>query len=505
MQIIKKKNFFSNFILLSISLIINNFIFLISTHTVNGSVIAVIDSGVDINANIIRNHLWINKYEVPNNFMDDDNNGYIDDIFGWNFVDNNNLVIDNRYRNQFNSDHKLFFDIQSKITYETASEDEISWIKQRINDKKFMNQIKNVGTYIHGTHVAGIAVNETSENKIQSIKIISTPKSPDDEDDETNPDMAIEDLPIPLEIQQDVEIAIANSLSDVDLIKYVLSKVAFRQMELMKLVVKYAIKTDTQVANASFGTSYSQGNMLATIFFRMILKRFPTNEELESANDYFFDQLILNGRTVFASGNKILFIFAAGNDGVNNDLYPTTPTNVKLENTISVAAWMNPTVNRPGELADFSNFGNKTVEVAAPGVGIVSIIPGSNYACLSGTSQAAPFVSNIAGEILNINPRLLPKEVKEIIIKTVDYKSVLRGKVTSSGVVNKNRAILAATYSKRNSLSQAIRLAKEEMKSLPINSLNITSRTDPTIPPKYKELEYIIPIPSEFENILHFR
>ncbi|MBF0298141.1 MAG: S8 family serine peptidase [Oligoflexia bacterium] len=503
MQVIKKNNFIIlSFALLSLILIISNFLFLTKAY---GSLIAVIDSGVDTSVDIIRDHLWVNKYDIPYNSIDDDDNGYIDDIFGWNFIDNNNLVIDDRYQGLFNSDHKLFFDIQSKITYATATVNEILWIKQKLNDKKFMKKIKTLGTYIHGTHVAGIAVNDTTENKIQTIKMISTKGSPNDEDDEDeNNPVSIEDLPLPPEVQRDCDIAIARGISGINLVKYVLSKIISRQMETMKLAVKYADQTGVQVANASFGTGYTQGKMMATIFFRVILKRFPTSEELTSVTDYFFNQLSLKGKSIFSSANKTLFVFAAGNEGISNDIYPSTPANLKLENTISVAAWMGPSSNREGALAHFSNFGQKKVEVAAPGVGIVSTIPGNKYATLSGTSQAAPFVSNIAGEILNINPQLSPSEVKEIIIKTVDYKAALKGKVTSSGVVNKSRAVLAATYSKRYSLSQAIDLAIAEIKSFPTDNLNsrIRSRITTVIPQIYKDLQYVNPLPSEFKNVL---
>ena len=79
------------------------------------------------------------------------------------------------------------------------------------------------------------------------------------------------------------------------------------------------------------------------------------------------------------SSPRTLFVFAAGNDGTNNDKYPTSPANIDSPNSISVAA----TLDR-SKLASFSNYGKKTVDVAAPGVSILSAAPGDNYIKVSG-------------------------------------------------------------------------------------------------------------------------
>ena len=152
---------------------------------------------------------------------------------------------------------------------------------------------------------------------------------------------------------------------------------------------------------------------------------------------------------------KTLFVFASGNDGMNNDIYPTSPTNIDADNVISVGA-----TYKYDFIAPFSNYGIKTVDVAAPGMLIKSQIPGNEYLEVSGTSQAAPYVANIAAQIKDINPALLPKEIKRIIMGTVDEKEFLKEKVKSNGIVNMDRASYAAKISLTTDISSAIKEAR---------------------------------------------
>lgn len=102
---------------------------------------------------------------------------------------------------------------------------------------------------------------------------------------------------------------------------------------------------------------------------------------------------------------------AASNESNNNDLNPTFPSNIALSNVISVAA-----TDSRNALANFSNYGRHSVHVAAPGVDILSTIPGRKYNYLSGTSMAAPFVTGLAGYIKARNPDLDWVSIKNLII-----------------------------------------------------------------------------------------
>ncbi|HRO67763.1 MAG TPA: S8 family serine peptidase, partial [Pseudobdellovibrionaceae bacterium] len=85
---------------------------------------------------------------------------------------------------------------------------------------------------------------------------------------------------------------------------------------------------------------------------------------------------------------------------------------------------------------------------------------------MPGTSMAAPYVTGVAGHIKTINPELTPAEIKSILMKTVDLKDWLRDKVVSSGVVNAERAYLAAQLSRTLDLNEAVRLSREQVKDI---------------------------------------
>jgi subtilisin family serine protease len=91
---------------------------------------------------------------------------------------------------------------------------------------------------------------------------------------------------------------------------------------------------------------------------------------------------------------------------------------------------------------------------------IDSAIPADRSLEVSGTSQAAPYVANLAGQIKDMNSNLTPKQIKEILMGTVDKKDFLRGKVKADGIVNLNRAVLAADLSRSMDIAQAISVSR---------------------------------------------
>jgi subtilisin family serine protease len=134
----------------------------------------------------------------------------------------------------------------------------------------------------------------------------------------------------------------------------------------------------------------------------------------------------------------VLFVAAAGNDGVNNDLYPHYPANYPLDNIISVAA-----LDRNDQLADFSDYGYTTVHVGAPGVEVFSCFNAADddYQYSDGTSMAAPHVSGVAALILSIYPSAQLSELRQRILLSSVPIAALTAKATTGARVSANQAL----------------------------------------------------------------
>jgi subtilisin family serine protease len=134
--------------------------------------------------------------------------------------------------------------------------------------------------------------------------------------------------------------------------------------------------------------------------------------------------------------NDILFVAASGNASTNNDRSPHYPSSYNVPNVVSVAA-----LDRNDQLAKFSNYGVKSVAIAAPGKDILSTWLGNQYAEKSGTSMATPVVSGVAALIVAEHPRISVDELKKKLLASVDPLPVLQGKVATGGRVNAAKAL----------------------------------------------------------------
>ena len=141
--------------------------------------------------------------------------------------------------------------------------------------------------------------------------------------------------------------------------------------------------------------------------------------------------------TIRAAGEAgILFVAAAGNNGTDNDRRPHYPSNYDLPNVISVAA-----LDRTDRLASFSNFGIKTVHIAAPGKDILSTWLNDSYREASGTSMATPYVAGTAALILASEPGLSVENLRQRVLQSADKIDSLDGKVENGGRINAAKAL----------------------------------------------------------------
>ncbi|WP_374055067.1 S8 family serine peptidase [Rossellomorea sp. FM04394] len=278
------------------------------------TVIAVIDTGIDINHPDLKYRIFTNKNEVPNNGIDDDNNGYVDDVNGWDFYNEDNTVYDSPY----------------------------------VDD--------------HGTHVAGTIAGH-SDNGIGVVGVA--------------PNVKI--LPLKFLGTEDG----SGYTSD-----------AVRAVE-------YAASMGIKISNNSWG-----GSGYSTALY----------EAIRDSNS--------------------LFIAAAGNDGSNIDYYSSYPAGYDLDNILSVAA-----VDNRGDLAYFSNYGRTSVDVAAPGVSILSSLPDNSYGYYNGTSMATPHVAGVAALIQSEYPDYDPSTMKTMIMDSTKELSSVDGITVTGGMVDAGRAL----------------------------------------------------------------
>jgi subtilisin family serine protease len=279
-------------------------------------IVAVTDTGVDVNHLDLAANLWHNPGEVAGNGIDDDGDGYIDDVYGVDTGDNDGNPMD-----------------------DSASPS-------------------------HGTHVSG------------TIGAVG------------NNDRGVAGVCWNVSIMG-VKIADANgNLFDDAIIQG----------------IQYAIDKRANVINASWGGyGYSQG---------------------------LYDVIAA------ARNAGIVFVAAAHNYGLNNDLYPLYPASFDLDNIISVLA-----TTDTDQMAYYSNYGLMSVDIGAPGGAgfggagdILSTLPGGGYGTKAGTSMATPHVAGACALLLSIDPTLTYSQVKQILLDTVD--PILPGLCVSRGRMN---------------------------------------------------------------------
>lgn len=305
-------------------------------------IVAVIDTGVDYTHEDLLPNLWRNSKEIPNNGIDDDKNGYVDDVIGWDFASNDNKP------------------------YDLA-----------MDPLEILFKGGNPG---HGTHCAGnIAARGGNGKGISGVA----------------PNVKIMAL------------------------RFITEKGQGTTADAVK-AIKYAVDNGAKVLSNSWG---SEGEDPADG---------QENQALRDAVQY-------------AKNHNVLFVAAAGNGhqgvGYSNDTdpQPSYPATYPHDNIVSVAA-----LDVHDNLGSFSNWGAKTVHIAAPGVAIFSTMVGNNYsdtvidkfgfkATWDGTSMACPHVAGAAALYWSAHPEKTYVDVKAAIIGSAKKLSNLSDKTVSGG------------------------------------------------------------------------
>jgi hypothetical protein len=412
------------------------------TFTAQAATIAIIDTGFDLDHEFLRPKIF--KSETDEEAIDPK---LFNKFHGWNFHDNSHLkkpVIEDQSSLQ---EVLLFRTLRAKGHREGLTPEEFEWFSKRNSDRLFMEKVKQFKKHAHGTFVAGIALREGENINIFPIRGLNIPTPVVAvEDNSQSPSLTIKGK-TPEERFQD---EIKNSLSR---ITKKFSKICY-YLSLKKI----------EIVNASYGITYKNIITKFRETYREYSGKDIEEQKLQEYVNNYFKELYAHGEKVIKRYPKMLFVFSAGNSGLDNDQFHHYPSKIRLNNTISVAA------TNGDYLATFSNFGIHTVDIGAPGVAILSLVPkvysqdgAELYSPSSGTSMAAPYISNLAAQIMNANPKLAAFEVKRIILETGAEKEHLKPKLLSGSIVDNQRAIKAALLAKDMPINEAISLSKLDL------------------------------------------
>lgn len=437
------------------------------------TVIGILDSGVDPDHKDLESKLRKNSRERDNQ-LDDDGNNAVDDLYGWNLISDNDQIFRHDLRGTFPQDVYKYYRIKTKKTLGTISPKEQEWYDTIRKDEDFKEVLKTFKSFIHGTHIAGIAVNTEGASSHLKIKYYPVKYLGKDENGPwQEPDFS----PLKKGTKTQRIRHIKNYYTRYS--KWQKSKWK-RAMELMYY--------KTQVINGSFGKSYKSVLTKAAENYEMEFDEAASEEVKEELALDFTNKLMKITREIAHEHRDKLFIFSAGNSKADNDLKPHYPSNARAQNILSIGA-----SKQHSEKAYFSNFGKKSVDLFAPGLAINSTIPTDQYIRVNGTSQAAPFVSNVAAKALEISKlrkiQLSIPQLKKIIIGTVDKKADLLDLSVGGGIINPERVYAATKLLKKYSLDTAIQ------KSLNLVSpINITDSFNKAI----LEDSFTLPLPEPF-------
>jgi len=444
-------------------------------------VVAVIDSGIDIEHEDLAANIWVNPGEIPDNGIDDDKNGYIDDVHGWNFIggpDGKNVGPDTyeatrvfgslkyKYENAnvatLNKDQKKEYDtyLRAKENVEKETEKAKAAIVQLENvEIKVMSGIDALAKSLGDKplDLAGLeSIDATGNQELTMAKNIAAQYLTASEVKTID---GIKEI-IKGEIAQDKQ-------SSQDKLDY-----AFNiDFDPRKTIVKdnYADATERIYGNNDVeGPDPLHGTHVGGIIGAvrdngigmdgvapnvkiMSVRAVPDGDERDKDVANAIRYAVDNGATVinmsfgkgfgthknlvdeavkYAAKKDVLLVHAAGNSGENNDITPNFPNanfekksgflckkQKRAKNWVEVGA-LNYKVGENAP-APFSNYGIKEVDLFAPGMKIYSTMPNNEYAPLQGTSMASPVVAGVAATIRSVFPALSAEQVKEVLMKSV--------------------------------------------------------------------------------------
>lgn len=443
-------------------------------------IIAVIDTGVDFNHEDLKDVMWVNEKEIAGNGIDDDKNGYADDIHGWNFIGGaNGNVKQDTYELT-----REYARLKSK--YETIDEKKVSkknkqeydyWllIKDRFTKYKAENETnytscnKQLSQYkLFHQNLSESVFLIKSAYKVDNISpaLIDTIKS-------ANPKIRFAKYILGVIYENEGKDAQIEKI--IDELKGVIDHNS-EVCDNYKTAIEYGYNPDFNsrtivgddygnLENRIYGNNDVKGsgpvhgthvagiiaaNRANDIGMKgiadntkiMSLRAVPSGDERDKdianairyavdngarvinmsfGKDYSPEKGYVDQAVKYAASKNVLLVHAAGNDNDDNDTKPSYPTRFYLDKK-EATNWIEVGASSLGAdsvlAADFSNYGKKTVDFFSPGVQIYSTTPGNEYQSMDGTSMASPATAGVAALLMSYFPDLSATQVREILTQS---------------------------------------------------------------------------------------
>ncbi|MBF4257396.1 S8 family peptidase [Vibrio anguillarum] len=420
-------------------------------------IVAVLDSGVDIEHEDLKNKLWVNAGEIPNNGIDDDGNGYIDDVYGWNFL-GNSLGINVDYDTlELTREYKKYLDLlegndwipEQKRAYYQAIETE--YLAEVQSNQTLLAQVTDAIEQANQYKSQISALTQHKDFTAEGLFILLSHPNPEvvsaaqallalfddwysfdylesrrsryqdaldyhyNLEFDPRADIVLDDISNPWEKgygNNDVKgpdashgthvagiiaaerrngIGIDGLSEDVKVMSLRMVPNGDERDKDIANAVRYAVDNGAKIINMSFGKSYSPRKFVVDHAFR------------------------------YAASKGVLIIHSAGNSQSDNDSKPSFPNRfADTYESSPISTWIDVGASakyaNEDFVASFSNYGQKSVDIFAPGYRILSSTPGNNYATYSGTSMAAPVVSGVAAMVWSRYPELSAVELKALLL-----------------------------------------------------------------------------------------
>ncbi|TAE55541.1 MAG: peptidase S8 [Bacteroidetes bacterium] len=444
---------------------------LLKGKTAQPVIVAVIDDGTDYLHEDLAGNIWVNEDEIPGNGLDDDKNGYIDDIHGWNFIGTvqyDNLELTRLYRSmrilyehadpsRLSVEEKKKYDYYQEIrhAFEEKRDEERTNAAQMGVIVGFVKKVKasNNGIFDKKTLKAYVP---DSDNDIRLQKRLLTLMKlgllPEDFGDQVG---EIEEeinasVNYHINLSYDSRHLVGDNYDDVQ-------EKGYGNADVLGPNGRHGTHV-AGIIGALRGNGIGIDGVAAPVRI-MVLRVVPNGDErdkdvanaLRYAADngakvvnmsfgkyWSLNKTIVDEAARYAASKDVLLVQGAGNDSRNLDLYPGFPNDTYEDGSVAnhwlvvgASSWE----KGPKRIANFSNYGKREVDLFAPGVAIYSTVKSSKYQNLDGTSMASPVAAGVAALIRAYFPDLSAPEVKQLLMASV---VPVKGKVVVPGGAGKD-------------------------------------------------------------------